>query len=335
MRVGVAGFGAWGRLHAQAIGEIPGATLAAIYCHGDVSAAAARAAHPRVAVFRDYAALVAAGLDVVSIAVPNDRHAAFAVQAMEAGCDVILEKPLGISVAECDAVIDVAARTGRRVAVNHELRVSHQWGEVGKRIIAGEIGKVTHQHFSLFRHPFRPGSGGWRRDPARVGSWVLEELVHFVDLILWYGRENGPPVRLTAQGSGPGKLSDTVSVLLDWANGSTAVLTQCLAGFQHHTLLEIAGDGGAVRTWWSAAFDRSATPDFSLVVRRGEAAPEAIAVAESGEIFELKENIARALAGFRPGGFPVMRLGEAHAAVVVCLAIERSLASGAAVDLSA
>ena len=333
MRVGVAGFGAWGRLHAQAVCGIAGATLAGLYCHGDGSAAAARTAHPEVPLFRDYAALLGSGIDVVCVAVPNDRHAAFAMQAMQAGCDVFLEKPLGISVAQCDGVCAVAAQTGRGVAVDHELRVSHQWGRVRQVIAAGEIGRVVHQHFSLFRRPFRPGSDGWRRDPDRVGSWMLEELVHFVDLVLWYARENGPPARLSAYGSGGG-LADSVSVMLAWSDGSTALLTQCLAGFQHHTLLEIAGDGGAVRSWWSAAFDRSATPEFSLVVRRGDAEPAAIAIPQSGEIFELRESLAQALDAFRSGGASAMPLADAAAAVGICLAVERSLASGGAVALA-
>ena len=102
--------------------------------------------------------------DAVAITVPNDLHSAFAVLALDAGYDVVLEKPLGLDLAQCDAVVAAAARTGRKVAVNHELRVSHQWGRVRELIAEGAIGRVTHQHFSLFRHPFRPGSGGWRRD---------------------------------------------------------------------------------------------------------------------------------------------------------------------------
>ena len=336
MRVAVAGFGAWGRLHAEAVIDIGGATLAGFYCHGDDSAELARTAHPTVPMFRDYPALLDAGIDVVCIAVPNHLHADFAVRALQAGCHVFLEKPLGITAAQCDAVCEAAACAGRHVAVDHELRVSHQWGRVRGMIAGGEIGRVIHQHFSLFRQPFRSGSAGWRREPGQVGSWMLEELVHFVDLVLWYARENGQPARLTAYGTGSGGgLTDTVSALLAWADGSTALVTQCLAGFQHHTLLEITADAGAIRTWWSATFDRSATPEHSLVIRRGNAEPTAINIPHSGEIFELRENIAQSLASFRSGTPPAMPLADAEAAVIICLAIERSLVTGAPVELGA
>jgi myo-inositol 2-dehydrogenase/D-chiro-inositol 1-dehydrogenase len=339
VRVTLAGFGAWGQMHARALAAIPEAELAAVFCHGDASAEVAAEMLPQVQVFRSYEAMLAAGgFDAVIVAVPNDLHAAFAVKALAAGAHVVLEKPLGVTLAECDGVLMAADKAGRQVAVNHELRVSHQWGQVRALIAAGDIGRVTHQHFSLFRHPFRPGSGGWRRDAARVGSWMLEELVHFVDLVLWYAQENGPPVRLVAQASATrgavAGLSDTVSVLMTWADGSTALVTQCLSGFQHHTLLEIAGDAGAVRTWWAGAFDRTTSPDFALHVRRrGADDVEVVDVPRSGEIFELEENLRRALAGFRSGEL-IMQPAEARMAVALCLAVERSITEGGPVDLA-
>ncbi|MBS7695947.1 MULTISPECIES: Gfo/Idh/MocA family oxidoreductase [unclassified Chelatococcus] len=334
-RVALAGFGAWGQMHARALAAIPEADLVAIYCHGDTSAMAAAELAPGVPVFRRYDDLLASiEPGVVNIAVPNDQHAAFAMAALKAGHHVFLEKPLGLSLEECDAVLEAAEAAGKAVAVNHELRVSHQWGKVREIIAAGDIGQLKHQHFSLFRHAFRPGSGGWRRDPARVGSWILEELVHFVDLVLWYARENGPPVRLLAQSTSPSGLSDTVSVLMTWADGSTALVTQCLAGFQHHTLLEIAGDAGAIRTWWAGAYDRTAHPTFALEVqRRGSTEVETIAVPQSGEIFELEENMRQALHGFRTGE-SVMPARDARDAVGLCLAIEQSIRAGGAVELN-
>ena len=333
-RVAIAGYGAWGRMHARALAAIPEAALTDVFCHGPASAALAGDDLPGARLHRSYETMLAAGgFDAVIVTVPNDLHAAFAVAALRAGCDVIVEKPLGLSIEECDAVLDAARASGRRVAVDHELRVSHQWGRVREIIAAGEIGRVTHQHFSLFRHPFRPGSGGWRRDPARVGSWLLEEIVHFVDLVLWYARESGPPARLVAQGSGAG-LADTLSVMLAWDDGATAIVTQCLAGFEHHTLLEIAGEAGAVRTWWSGAFDRTLTPDFALRVRRrGAEIAETVDVPRSGEAFELEDYLRRALAGFRTGNLP-MPPEDARAAVALCLAAERSLVEGGPVSLA-
>jgi myo-inositol 2-dehydrogenase/D-chiro-inositol 1-dehydrogenase len=340
MKVALAGFGAWGQMHARALSRIEGAALAAIYCHGDASASAAARSHPEVPRFRSYEEMLArAAADCVIVAVPNSQHASFAVGALDAGRHVVLEKPLGLTLAECDAVAAAAKAAGRQVVVNHELRVSHQWGTVHRLIAEGEVGRLVHQHISLFRHPFRPGSGGWRRDPARVGSWSLEELVHFVDLALWFARASAPPARVTAWASG-GELPDTVSAVVEWADGATAMIGQCLAGFEHHTLVEIAGEEGAIRTWWAGASARTETPEFALSVkRRGAAAPERIEVPHSGEAFELEMLLRQALAMFAGrqaggAGSLLATLADARAAVALCLAIERGAREKAPVELA-
>jgi myo-inositol 2-dehydrogenase/D-chiro-inositol 1-dehydrogenase len=333
-RIALAGFGAWGQMQARALAAVSGARIVAVYCHGADSAAAAATVLPQARRFGNYAAMLAeGGFDVVCVAVPNHAHADFAVAALEAGAHVFLEKPLGITLAECDAVIAASARTGRLVVVDHELRVSRQWGKVRDLVAAGAIGALRHQHFSLFRHRFRTGSAGWRYDPARVGSWTLEELVHFFDLVLWNATENGPPARLHAVGNGPeAGLVDNMTAVLEWADGSTAVLAQSVAGFEHHTLLELAGTQGAIRTWWSGAMDRTLHPDFALSLRRGEAPVERIEVQASGEVFELEENLRAALAGFA-AGVSVMPPATARAAVAVCLAAETALAERCTVTL--
>jgi myo-inositol 2-dehydrogenase/D-chiro-inositol 1-dehydrogenase len=270
---------------------------------------------------------------VVNVVLPNHLHAQAAVDAMEAGKHVFLEKPLGLSLEQCDAVAQAAQRTGRLVAVNHELRVSKQWGLVRELIDRGDLGAVRHQHLSLFRKPFRTGSGGWRYDRDRVGSWVLEELVHFIDLILWYAERNGEPRRVSAFGDDRRSgLSDHFTVVLEWADGATAVLNQCLAGFEHHSMLEIAGGSGALRTWWSGTMDRTFTPSFEMKVRRGDGEVETLAIPLSGEVFELEENLRRAYQGFA-AGMSVMPPQTARRSVAVSLAAERAFLEERPIEL--
>ena len=241
---------------------------------------------------------------------------------------------MGLDLAECDAVAEAACRAARQVAVNYELRVSRQWGMVHERIAQGDLGAVTYQHLSLFRKPFRTGSGGWRYDPARVGSWVLEELVHFIDLVLWYAEPDGMPSRVSTFGGRPGEpLTDHQTVVLEWSSGATAVLSQCLGGFEHHTVLELAGSAGALRTWWSGAMDRTTTPSFELKLRSGETDVVTLDIPLSGEVFELEENLRQAYAGFAQGR-SVMPPELARRSIVVALAVDQSLAQGAPVDLS-
>ncbi|MDQ6638115.1 MAG: Gfo/Idh/MocA family oxidoreductase [Pseudomonadota bacterium] len=324
-RVALAGFGAWGLMHARAIAAIDGAKIVAVLARSEASRQAAAQAVPQARLVEDYAALLAADdVDVIDVVLPNNAHADAAVAALDAGKHVLLEKPLGLTLAQCDAVAAACKRSGRLVAVNHELRVSRQWGAVHEMVARGELGALRHQHLSLFRKPFRSGSGGWRYDRERVGSWVLEELVHFIDLILWYGEAGGLPIRVAAYGGEPAAgLSDHFSVVLEWDDGATAVLNQCLGGFEHHTLLEIAGSAGALRTWWSGTMDRTDTPSFELKRRRGDGEVETIGVPLSGEVFELEANLRQAFAGFA-AGHSIMSPEMARLSVAVSLAAEQS-----------
>jgi myo-inositol 2-dehydrogenase / D-chiro-inositol 1-dehydrogenase len=341
IRIALAGFGAWGQMTAKALSAIDEARIVCVYCHGEASERAAHEQLPRARRFSDYDIMLrSVPVDVVCVSVPNHRHADFAVAALRQGAHVFLEKPLGLSLAECDAVIAASRQNGRLVALDHEFRVSRQWRAARELIEKGELGRVRYQRIGLFRRPFRPGSGGWRHDPARVGSWILEELVHFADLALWYARENGKPTRLRAAGAGPGAaegLFETLTLELFWEDGSSALISECLSGFEHHLVVEIVGSEGAVRSWWSGAMDRSLTSSFEFKTRRKGQDPtgpaEILPIVRSGEVFELEENLKLALAGFREG-FSILPPEEARASIAVCLAAAQAARTGEEVSLA-
>ncbi len=341
MTVALAGFGAWGQMLAQALATIDGTRILSVYCHSEASEAAARGQLPRALRFRDYEEMLkAVPADVVCVTVPNHLHADFAVAALTRGAHVFLEKPLGLSLQECDAVIRASRESGRAVTLDHEFRVSRQWGAVRALIEKGEIGRLRSQRFILFRRPFRLGSGGWRHDPARVGSWILEEVVHFVDLALWYARENGKPTRLRAVGTG-GRLKEglfeTLTLELFWEDGSAAIISQCLTGFEHHLVLEATGTEGGVRSWWSGAMDRTLTPSFEVKIRRKGQDPmgpaDVLPIPHSGEAFELQENLRYALEGFRENR-SILPPEEARASIAICLAAAEAARSGKVVSLA-
>jgi myo-inositol 2-dehydrogenase/D-chiro-inositol 1-dehydrogenase len=331
------GYGAWGKHHAAAIRDTPGLTLAGVACGGDASAAAARQAMPGVAVYRDYRELLRdPSIDAVDIVTPNHLHAEMAIAALEAGKDVLLEKPMAVTVADCDRLVAVAERTGRVLSIGHELRVSTQWSLIKRMLDAGEIGAPLYALVSLFRFPYRPGAGGWRYAVDRVGSWILEEPVHFFDFVMWYFEPLGDPTSVLAVGNSKGRadgMYDDFSAIVRFPRGVYAVITQTLAGFEHHHVVEIVGTEGAIRTWWSAGDARTLEPAHELKVQRGgAAAPETVKLAPSGELFELAEEIRQTAAAFRERRALVTGV-EARKRIVVCLEAERSLREGRELSL--
>ena len=333
VRFGLVGFGAWGQLHAQSIARLPDAHLAGVAAPSAASRAAAAAAHPGVPVYPDHQSLLAAGgLDIVDVVTPSHTHLEVASGALEAGCDVLLEKPMALTVADCRALVVKARTLGRKLAVGHELRLSSQWGEIRRLIDRGVIGEPQYVLVELSRKPYRQGASGWRYDPARVGSWVLEEPIHFFDLARWYLESAGNPVELHALGnsrdpSRPG-LYDNFSATFRYANGAYAVVSQTLAAFEHHQTVKITGRRGAIWAGWSGALDRTLEPSFFLKVFDGERLENVALARHSGEVFELREEIARCVRMVR-GECPPAATGEDGLwSTALCLIAEESIRQG-------
>lgn len=339
VRFALLGHGLWGAHHARAIARTPGAELVAIAARSD-SAADARASHPAAVVVADWRACLArADVDVVDVVLPDDMHEEVAVAALEAGKHVLLEKPMATTLAGCDRILRAARAAGRVLCVGHELRLSSQWGAIRGLLDAGRLGRPLHVFISLWRRPYRGGSEGWRYDRARVGSWLLEETIHYLDLALWYLESLGPPVAVVAAGNSKGRepgLYDNFSTLIRWPDGAHATINQTLAGFGHHQAVHVVGTAGSVRATWSASMDRTRQATALVEVLEGLTGHERFDIGEpavlplgapSGELYELEAEIAAMVDAVRTGR-PFMPPEAARRAVAVCLAAEESARTG-------
>jgi len=329
MTFAVAGYGAWGRFHARSIADAPDGRLVAIAAPSEANARAAKADFPDAAVHRQWEVLIDdPAIEAIAVATPNHLHAPIAVAALEAGKHVLLEKPMANTLADCDRIVAAAKRSKAQLSVALQCRLSPQWGRIRDLIEEGAIGQPQHVHVSLFRHPYRQGSGGWRYDRGRVGSWILEEPVHFFDLALWYLGRSGRPVRVQALGAGQPGMQPVLSVLMHFPDGATVAINQVLAGFEHHQTVEVVGDKGAVRATWSAATARSLEAVATLRLKRANSGDfEVLPVERSGEVYELAKQAQASIVGFRSGK-PLVSAEDGRAAVAVCLAAEQSADQG-------
>lgn len=125
IRVLVVGLGQMGVSHALAYAKLPEYELVGLVNRSSVALPDPLAALP---VEHDFgAALARLKPDMVAVATYSDSHAALAIQAMEAGAHVFVEKPLATTVADCEAVAETARRTGRKLMVGHILRHHPTW----------------------------------------------------------------------------------------------------------------------------------------------------------------------------------------------------------------
>jgi predicted dehydrogenase len=143
MRVAVVGVGAFGRNHVRVWRELEGAELAGIV---DANADRARqvAAEFNTRVIPGLDALAAEGVSAVSLAVPTKDHARLGCRLLEAGLDVLVEKPMASSLAEADQLIASAQRAGRILQVGHVERFNPAVA-AAQRIIARPLFFEVHR----------------------------------------------------------------------------------------------------------------------------------------------------------------------------------------------
>lgn len=337
LRFGLVGYGAWGAHHASAIAQTPGAKLAGIATPSPDSRHRARMAFPDVEIFSAYPEMFGQpDIDVIVIVVPTDLHEEVAVAALKAGKHVLLEKPMALDAGGCDRIISAARQSGRVLNVAHEFRLSVQWGAIKKYLDQGRLGEPLYLLINLWRRPYRYGRGGWRRDLQKVGSWIMEEPIHFFDLALWYFQKMGDPSSIIARANSRGRAEgfyDNFSALMRWPNGSYAVISQTLGGFEHHKLVELVGTKGAVRSWWSGAMDRATEAIFGMKLieglEGGEGFDDCVPVEVpleglSGEVYELRELMLKVIHSVKTGE-PVISGEEGRRAVQICRFGEESV----------
>ena len=176
--VGVVGVGMMGRRHAENAGQwIPGARLAAVFD-------ADRALAARVG--RDLDADTCGSLEellgrddilVVVIASPREFHAEQAVAALSRGRDVLLEKPMGLSLADCDRVLATAERGSARLQIGFMRRYDPAYAEAKRLVVSGVLGEPL-----LVRAVHRDREAPDLPESRGVTDMMLESTIHDFDL---------------------------------------------------------------------------------------------------------------------------------------------------------
>ncbi|MCI0334551.1 MAG: Gfo/Idh/MocA family oxidoreductase [Planctomycetes bacterium] len=333
IRFGLIGFGAWGNFHAGAIAKTEGAELAAIAAASQASCAAAREAYPKAAVYSDYRELVRRDdIDVVDVVVPSHLHHAIASAVLAAGKHLLLEKPMALSIRECDDLIALARKYDRLIGIGHELRLSSLWTKVKDLVDGGFVGEPQYALVELSRRPYRLGSQNWRYDIGRVGNWILEEPIHFFDLVRWYFESLGEPhtIYATANSKQPDRpeLQDNFSAIVHFPRGAYAVISQTLSAFEHHQTVKLTGTKGALWASWSGAMDRTPHPTFALRAFDGERVEEVLIDKITGEVYELEDQMTMLVEAIRNGRPLSCTAEDGRWSVAMCLAAQQSVETG-------
>ena len=232
LRVGLVGIGFMGWIHYLAYKNAKGARLAAVCTRdpkklaGDWRGIQGNFGPPgeqvdlaSVAKYSDLEGLLGdPTIDLVDLCLPPNLHAGAAIAALRAGKHVFVEKPMGLTAAECDRIMRAAERAKRQVLVGHVLPLLPEYAFVRKAIASGKYGKLLGGHFlRVISDPL------WLKDfydPAKVGGPLVDLHVHdahFIRLLF------GMPTAVTSRGRMRGEVVEYCVSQFQFADESLVV----------------------------------------------------------------------------------------------------------------
>jgi len=223
IEVGLIGFGLAGRaFHAPVIRAVPGLHLAAILQRSGNEAAEK---YPDVRIVRSLDELLAMKeIRLMVIATPNETHYSFARQCLEAGRDVVVDKPFTTTLEEAISLVQIAKKAGRLLTVYQNRRYDGDFQAIRKLAEEGTLGRIVRFETSYDRYRPQLKPGAWR-ETQQPGSGILFDIApHLIDhaLVLF-----GLPETVTADvriERENGVADDAFDITLHYSNSLRAVL---------------------------------------------------------------------------------------------------------------
>jgi predicted dehydrogenase len=185
-KVAIIGAGGMLQYHAGGFQEA-GAEIVALADMNETAAAAAAKEWSIPNVYNDVAKMLAeTDAEAVSIIVPNKFHAPLAIQCLNAGKHVFCEKPPALNASEVADMIAAADQAGKKLMFNFNNRARPESYKMMELIGDGTVGKINSAQAKWIRRTGIPGFGGWFTTKALSGGGPLIDLLHMVDLAMYF-----------------------------------------------------------------------------------------------------------------------------------------------------
>lgn len=335
------------RFHVNALKEVPGTRLAALVTRNPASATKLLddTQLPPVPIFTDLAsALAQPDVHVVIVTTPSGAHLDSAVVAAQAGKHVVVEKPLEITPARCDAIIDACDRHGVKLCTIFPSRFHDANIALHEAVVQGRFGRLTLGETTCkwWRSQAYYDEGGWKGTQALDGGGALmNQAIHNVDLLLWMMGDVTHVTGFTAMLAHERiEVEDTAVACLRFKSGALGVIQATTS--VHPGLpktIGIHGDRGTVvieqedilRWDFVAPHDRddAIRQTFAKKIGASGGASDPKAISHQGHARQLADFVH----AIRTNTAPKVDGREGRKAVAVIGAIYESMRTGAVVTL--
>jgi UDP-N-acetyl-2-amino-2-deoxyglucuronate dehydrogenase len=188
IKFGIIGCGHIGKRHAAVIDA---ATKAELVSLGDIDFPKAGELGDLYDVkdtYADFHELINGSSEVVSICTPHFLHKSMTIDALQAGKDVIVEKPMALSTADANEMTNTAKRLNRRLYVVKQNRFNVPIKLAGEAITNNKLGKIFMVECNVLwnRHQAYYDQSDWRGFKEKEGGALFTQASHFIDILVWW-----------------------------------------------------------------------------------------------------------------------------------------------------
>jgi myo-inositol 2-dehydrogenase / D-chiro-inositol 1-dehydrogenase len=334
VRIGFIGVGNRGTVHVKNMLTLAGVQVTAI-CdikpeHAQRAAGlVVEAGQPAPAITAEWRKLLERrDVDAVVSALPCDLHAACYLDTLAAGKDLYGEKPMCLTIADCDKVIAATKRSDRIVQIGFQRRADPRFTECMPQVHAGELGRIVEGRIA-WSNAWGP-LGDWFGQRRRSGDWMVEQACHNWDVMNWANQSE--PVR--AMGLGHADLfrdqqpdrdvHDYYSAVVQYPNG-------CIVNILHSWV-----PGTSFNAEHTLLMGTQATIEFNAGVfsyRRDLQRPNRKGYAYEGPIDNSKMALEAFIESVRTRRPPVANVEHGLSAVKSCLLVREAVYRGGVVTM--
>jgi len=205
-----------------------------------------------ISVFTDYREmLIKQKPDIVTIATESGKHCKIAADCLEAGCHVICEKPMALSVKDADLMISAAKRKKLKLAVCFQNRFNAPVQKLRAALEAGRFGKILHGCIQIRwnRNEAYYAEAPWRGTWEQDGGTLMNQCTHGIDLLQWMMGEDA--VRVQAQTRRflrPIEAEDFGAAIIEFKSGAVGIIEGSADIFPKNIneTLSVFGEKGSV-----------------------------------------------------------------------------------------
>lgn len=233
---GLIGCGRIARNHLKAVASLDNAQLAAVCDIVDERLAEAKEQYG-CRTYGDYREMLKdPDIEIVNICTPSGLHARMAIDAMNAGKHVLVEKPMAMSLHEAGAMIAAAEKNKVLLGVVHQNRFNKAIVKLRQALEEGRFGKLTHGALTVRWHRDKNyyDQAPWRGTWAQDGGCLMNQSIHNIDLLQWMLGPAESVFAYTATNARAIEGEDAAVAVLKFRNGAFATIEASTTVYPHN-----------------------------------------------------------------------------------------------------